>query len=135
MVATAIPGFPFGSHPKEAFMVEVAIPAAPVVEGIPAAAPTPAVAPSVVPPTDGDRSWVPDDLRNDPSLREFKTPGDLARTWTAREKLFKDRLTGMVKLPGEGDTPEQQAAWREAIGVPKAAADYGLDVAEDLRHI
>src|SRR3990167_9381990 len=114
-------------------MVEVATPAAPVVEGTPAVAPTPIVTPA--PPADGDRSWVPDDLKEDATLKNFKTPADAIRAFVATKKMVGQRLEGMVKVPGEGATPEEVAAWRKASGVPDAVADYTLDVAEDLRHL
>ena len=117
-------------------MVEVATPAAPVVApGTPAAAPpAPIITPSPV-PADGDRSWVPDDLKEDATLKNFKTPHDAMRAFVATKKLVGQRLEGMVKVPGEGATPEEVAAWRKASGVPDAPTDYTLDVAEDLRHL
>ena len=116
-------------------MVEVATPAAPPV-GTPAAAPAPppAVTPPP-PPADGDRSWVPDDLKEDATLKNFKTPHDAIRAFVATKKLVGQRLEGMVKVPGDGATPEEVTAWRKATGVPDAVADYTLDVAEDLRHL
>src|SRR3990167_8027604 len=104
-------------------MVEVATPAAP-----PAVTPPP-------PPADGDRSWVPDDLKEDATLKNFKTPHDAIRAFVATKKLVGQRLEGMVKVPGDGATPEEVTAWRKATGVPDAVADYTLDVAEDLRHL
>ena len=84
---------------------------------------------------DGDRSWVPDDLKEDATLKNFKTPHDAIRAFVATKKMVGQRLEGMVKVPGEGATPEEVTAWRKATGVPDAATEYTLDVAEDLRHL
>ena len=103
-------------------------PAVPDAGAVPAVQPVPSVVP-------GTRDWIPLDIRDDPGLKDFKDPGDMAKAWVARGKLFSKQNEGMVKVPGEGATPEQIATYRKAIGVPGSAEEYGLDVAEDLRHL
>jgi hypothetical protein len=56
-------------------------------------------------------------------LKRFKSPGDVTKSyWALRSKVSSEYVK---KLP-ENATDEQKAAWREEMGVPKAATEYKL---------
>ncbi len=49
----------------------------------------------------------------------------------ARDNQRALRESGRVKVPGEGASPEEVAAWRTATGVPDSPAGYALDPVKD----
>lgn len=61
-----------------------------------------------------------------PTLAKFggKTVVDLAKSYGALEKKLGARDEGMVKIPGEGATPEEISAYRRAAGIPETAEAY-----------
>lgn len=92
-----------------------AVPLAPPV--IPAATPAP-LAPAAVDPWAGVE---------DPELKAFvgtKTPAEVAKELKAAQGLIGKKTVG---VPGEGSTPEEQAAFHKARGVPESEAAYKFD--------
>lgn len=56
----------------------------------------------------------------------FKSLPDVMKSLVETKRLASGKLEGMVKLPGEGATPEELAAFHRALGVPEKPEDYGL---------
>jgi len=86
--------------------------------------PAPAVSSSATP-------WyesLPDGLKGEKALHQFKDVGGVAQAYLETKKLVGAKLDGMVKVPGKDAKPEEVAAYRAAIGVPKLASDYTLTV-------
>jgi len=55
----------------------------------------------------------------------------LAKMLVESQKVIGKRSEGMVKVPGPGAKPEEVAAYREAIGVPKVPSDYKVELPAD----
>ena len=55
----------------------------------------------------------------------------LAKMLVESQKVIGKRNEGMIKLPGPGAKPEEVAAYREAIGVPKVPSDYKVELPAD----
>jgi hypothetical protein len=74
----------------------------------------------------GEPSWVdsiPDDLRNHPSLKKFKSPGDLFKSYVNLETMVgKDK----VAIPGPNATPEEINKFYEKLGRPETPDKYEL---------
>lgn len=91
---------------------------------------------------------LPDDLRQDPSLRRFKDPASLAKSYVALNRMMGSRIPipgddadentrrefmgKLAKVPGlttipEADDHEGMAALWEKLGRPKSPAGYRLD--------
>ncbi|HEY1244550.1 MAG TPA: hypothetical protein VGF29_06920 [Hyphomicrobiaceae bacterium] len=113
--------------------------AGPVATEAPAAAPpAPASAPpeartapvpaTAAPDTPDWRASLPELLRKEKSLETFRDVGALAQAFVETKKM----QGRSVQIPGPEATPEQQAAFREKLGVPKTPSDYAFDVPEDL---
>lgn len=81
---------------------------------------------------------LPEPLRADGTLGRYKSLEDASKALIEQHKTLSTRPAGLT-VPGEGATPDQVAAFREALGVPKDAASYelpeGLDpeIALDFR--
>lgn len=58
----------------------------------------------------------------------FADPDALVASYRAAEKSIRE--SGKVKVPGEGATADELAAFREAIGAPKEAAGYEVVMPE-----
>lgn len=64
---------------------------------------------------------------DDPDLKTFvgtKTPAEIAKELKAAQSLIGKKTVG---VPGEGSTPEEQAAFHTARGVPATSAEYKFD--------
>ena len=59
----------------------------------------------------------------------FKDLDGLTGAYRSLEQRFHD--TGMVKIPGEGATPEETATFRKAIGVPDTVEGYKFEGPKD----
>jgi hypothetical protein len=57
---------------------------------------------------------------------KFKTLPDLIKSYRHWQTIASGKLDGMVKVPGEGATPEEVAAFNRARGVPDKLEDYGI---------
>jgi len=99
--------------------------------------------------TEGFRESLPerlgDDYYNDPETKQKPTKEfdnihnvfDMAkmvvtgsRKISAHGEQLKRATEGYVKVPGEGATPEEEVAYREARGVPKDKDGYELTIPE-----
>lgn len=75
----------------------------------------------------GWRAGLPTELRDHEAFRDKGTVGDLAREYLS----LKESAGNTVAIPGEGSTPEEVAAFRERLGVPKNPEDYKISGSED----
>lgn len=71
-------------------------------------------------------SQLPDALKQNENLSQFKTLGDLGNKFLEVTKS----LEGTVRIPGENATPEEIATFHEKIGRPKTENDYDLQSPE-----
>lgn len=78
--------------------------------------------------TDWRKDWAPE-LKDNPALKDFKTPADLAKSYVETKKMVGQKTTG---IPGKDATPEQIAEFRKAYGVPDKPEDYGFEPPKDL---
>ncbi len=69
-----------------------------------------------------------DDLKNNPALKDFKTPVDLAKSYIETKKMVGQK-TG---IPGPDATPEQKAEFYKALGVPDDINGYDQALPDDL---
>lgn len=98
-------------------------------EGSSAAASVSSVVGSTPAEASGDfRTGWDDTLKNDAYLQGFKDTASLAKALLDNKKLVGQKLG----IPGPDATPEQKAAFHEAMGVPKEAAGYGFKAPEGL---
>lgn len=106
---------------------------APETETAPAAPSTPGMAPAAptAPPTDW-RAALPDDLKADKSLEQFKGK-DWAEVGPTLAKGYvetKKMVGGSLKVPKEDATPEEWGAFYTALGRPESPDKYGTKVPE-----
>lgn len=89
--------------------------------GDPAPAPAPA-------PTSGAFDWAQHGLDQDTlgyvTTKGFKAPGDVVGAYRNLEKLHGVPADRILKMPGPDAKPEEIAAYRERLGMPKDAKDY-----------
>jgi hypothetical protein len=97
----------------------------------PLAAPTSEPAAPAAPVTDW-RAALPDDLKADKSLEQFKGANwdevgpTLAKGYVETKKM----VGGSLKVPKEDATPEEQAAFYTALGRPETPDKYDIKVPE-----
>lgn len=72
-------------------------------------------------PTPPAAGWTQWSTELPESIRKFKNPDDLAKSYIHLEKGLGNR----VPVPGENATPEQIAEFHEKLGVPKDPTGYG----------
>ncbi len=68
----------------------------------------------------------------DPAQWLDRAPKPLADFVRSNMTAARQKTEGLVKVPGEGATPEEIAAYYKAIGVPEKPEDYGLKPPEKL---
>lgn len=61
---------------------------------------------------------------------EGKTTQDILKSHIELEKAIGKKTEGMFKVPDDKATPQEIEAYRAAIGVPKTAAEYKLQIPE-----
>jgi len=62
-------------------------------------------------------------IKSHPSIQNFKSPGDLAKSWVEAQKLIgRDK----IPVPGEKATKEDWDLVFERLGRPKTAEDYQI---------
>jgi len=97
-----------------------------------------AAASSGTPPTipDNWRDALPDDLKGDPSLKDYK-PGKDGFASVIKTMISSQKMIGADKIakPGKDSAPEVWDAFYEAAGRPKVAGDYALTVPEALKDV
>ncbi len=67
-----------------------------------------------------------EDMRGYIANKQFQNPGQLADAYRNLEKLRGVPAERLLQLPENMDTPEGRAIW-EKLGMPKTAAEYGLE--------
>jgi len=101
-------------------------------ESTPAPAPAPAPSPSATPtpspaPVTGEAKWwqsfSDETMRGYAETKNFPSPEEAVRSYANLEKLLGTKANA-VMIPGEGATPEEQAAFFEKIGRPGAPENY-----------
>jgi len=79
------------------------------------------------------RTGLPDDLKNDAALKDFKDVGSLAKSYVETKKL----VGGSIRLPsGKGKPEEEAAGWSDVyakLGRPETADKYAITVGENHR--
>lgn len=70
--------------------------------------------------------WLPEDMRADPKLSTYKTPGDLAKAY----KALESKLGGSVSIPVESD-PEGWQKLYDRLGRPKEPSEYEVGDTSD----
>lgn len=106
----------------------------------PATDPTPASPPAADPTPPTQARWFDSFVSADPSawndhiphLAQFKDPLAFVTSAKQAHTAARAKVEGMVKLPGEGSTPEDIAAFHKALGVPDTVEGYGLAKPEKL---
>lgn len=76
----------------------------------------------------GDDDWrasLPEDLRDDQSLKVFKDVGALAKGFVETKKLVGQQS---LAVPGEGATEGEWNSFYKALGRPDAPEGYGLEM-------
>lgn len=71
---------------------------------------------------------LPEDLRNEPSLRTFTDPGALAKSYVNAQRMIG---ADKVAKPGQSWTDDQYNDWYAAVGRPDSADAYDADFGED----
>lgn len=94
--------------------------------------PTPADAggdPQGAPEFSGDwRGLIPAELRAEKTWEKFKEPGAFFKSYHEQDKA----MGRMVRIPGADAKPEEVAAFREKLGVPKDTTGYAAPKLEGL---
>jgi len=72
-----------------------------------------------------EAGWVTDpELKDHPSLKNFKSPNDLAKSWVNAQKLIgKDK----IPLLSEKSTPEERDAFYNKLGRPEKPEGYKFE--------
>jgi post-segregation antitoxin (ccd killing protein) len=65
-------------------------------------------------------------------LGQYKSIDEAAKGLINTKQAYGKATEGMVKLPGEGATPEDIAAYHKAVGVPDAADGYSWKAPEGM---
>jgi hypothetical protein len=105
----------------EATVVET--PVVPAVE-------TPVVTPSTETPSLGWRAGLPDDLKQNTDLANYKTVGDFTKealSWKGKVSELEGKLSDSIpKLPADA-TDEDRNTFLDALGRPQKASEYEFD--------
>jgi hypothetical protein len=72
---------------------------------------------------------LPEDLAESKSyFDQFKDRDSFFKSAKETKAALSRKLEGYVKLPGEGSTPEEIAAYRQAVGVPDSPDGYEVQI-------
>lgn len=77
------------------------------------------------------RDSLPEDIRGDKSLADFKDVGALAKSYISTKALVGQKA---LSVPGPDAKPEEVKAYHRAIGVPESPAEYRLKGHEMMAH-
>lgn len=69
------------------------------------------------------RQGLDADVASHPSMANFKTPGDLAKSWVSAQRLIG---ADKIAVPGEKSTPEEWGQVYDRLGRPKDGTAYAL---------
>jgi hypothetical protein len=72
----------------------------------------------------GWQEKLPEEMR--PTAANYKDLPSLVKSLIHTKQLASGKMEGYIKVPGEGATPEEVAAYRKAQGVPDAPDAYEL---------
>lgn len=70
--------------------------------------------------------YLPEELKQEKSLANFKNLHDLAKGYMDTKAALSKKMDGMIKIPGEGSTPEEWAAYHKALGRPDKPEEYNV---------
>jgi len=94
-----------------------------------------------LPETLGDSYWKDPETKQEPT-KAFDDINDytsLAKSFLETKRMvgkkdaeYAEKMKGLTKIPGEGATVDEIAAYRRAIGVPEAPEGYELAISKDL---
>ena len=90
-----------------------------------AASPTPAPSPA---PANDWRASLPEDIRDNPSLRDIKDVGNLAKSYLHAQKLVGMDRSKLLTVPGDDAPPEAWNEFYDKAGRPADPKDYTLPV-------
>lgn len=82
---------------------------------------------------EASKSWLeslPDDIKADPSLQNFKDPISLAKSWVNAQKLIG---ADKVVIPGKDATEEDWANFYNKIGRPESPDKYEIKAPEGYK--
>lgn len=92
--------------------------------------------PEVETPEVGSKAWyegLDPDLRENPSIKKFKDPASLAKSYVELQKMIgKDKIV----VPTEKSTPEEWAAFYKKVGRPDDLTGYDvpdIEVPEEVK--
>jgi len=106
-------------------------------------APAPTTAPATTAPAETVADWRAGLTGEHATLAQDKTLANIkGKDWTEAgptlakmlvesQRLVGKKTEGMLKVPGKDAKPEEIAAFREALGVPKAPSDYEVKLPAD----
>lgn len=95
----------------------------PVVPGA-SAAPSPQQAP---PTPQSLRDLLPEDMRDDPALKDFTDVAGLAKSFKYTQQMVGADKATILKLPGEAAPPEEWEAVYSKLGRPDSPDKYEID--------
>jgi hypothetical protein len=72
----------------------------------------------------GWQEKLPEEMR--PTAANFKDLPSMVKSLIHTKQLASGKMEGYIKVPGEGATPEEVAAYRKAQGVPEKVEEYEL---------
>lgn len=106
-----------------------AAPAAPAAPPAAAVDPTQPGSPPAEPASTGDQSdWrrvlAGEDDKVLQNLERFASPNDFYKAFTDTQTALRNKTEGMVKIPGEGASDDERAAFAKALGIPEAPDKY-----------
>lgn len=72
------------------------------------------------------RGSLPDDLRSEKALADFKDVGSLAKSYVETKRMVGDA----VRVPGKDAKPEEVTAFHRKLGVPESPDKYDVKLPE-----
>ncbi len=72
-------------------------------------------------------SQLAGDLQSQDAFKQFGTLHDFARSYLDLQSKYEQAGSG-VKVPGEGATDEEMAAFRQAMGIPEGPDGYEFEI-------
>lgn len=83
--------------------------------------------------TDRWTEKLPDGFKeHSKTLSKFSDPVALMTSYVSLEKAYSQKSSSSVKLPGDDASEADWSKYRDAIGAPKDAKDYGISKPQDI---